>query len=272
MPVYTCFFPPLLTYRGFAVIICCMSGNLRHAPVLSERLSNVKDMLGYADSVWDVGCDHGYLASALLASGAAKHIYATDLSPVSVAKAERSFEAKGQMDSVSLAVADGLSGFAPKGDYKLALCGMGGELIAQILSSGSAVAEGASLIVMQPMRGEEELRRFLLEAGYTFVDERVVCDDGRFYQIIAARYGGRDEVPAWFPKGYYRFGWLMCDRYDEALFTLLTRFRGVYASQLEIAEASGTRPQKLVSELAAVDKLIGHLTELGGFSRQVNAD
>ena len=233
---------------------------MRHASAPGERLGAVLDMLGTAETVWDVGCDHGRLACALLKNGAAKHVIATDISPASAAKALRLLNENGLGDRASVAVADGLSGFLPTGRYKLALCGMGGELIAQILKKGDIAASGAELIVMQPMRGEEELRAFLLENDYEFIDERAVFEDGRYYQLIAARRGKRSVVPSWFPKNYYRFGWLMCEKRDPVLMELLQKYRGVYEAQLQKAAAAGRRPQKLVDELDAVDTILRHIT------------
>ena len=236
-----------------------MRDNARIASGLSPRLAAAAAMLGPAHTVWDVGCDHGFLSAHLITSGAAQNVIATDLSPVSVAKAARLAERRGLSDRMRFAVTDGLSGFEPSGGYKLAVCGMGGELIADILRRGRSVAENAELIVMQPMRGEEELRFFLSENGYSITDETVVLDNGRDYQLIAAWHGGECAIPGWFPKGYYRFGWVMCQKADPVLWDLLQKYRAVYAAQLARAQKAGRTPQKLVDELAAVDTIIDHI-------------
>lgn len=240
-----------------------MRDNAHIASDLSPRLSAVKELLGSAQTIWDVGCDHGYLAASLIESGAAQNVIATDLSPVSVAKAKRLAERRGTSEATSFAVADGLSGFVPEGDYKLAICGMGGELTAQILERGACIAQNAALIVMQPMRGEEELRRFLCENGYSILKESVVRDSGRYYQLIAASFGGKCEPPEWFPEGYYRFGWVMCESPNDTLMELLTKYRAVYASQLKNAEILGRKPQKLIDELNAVDTILAHINACG---------
>lgn len=232
---------------------------MRKAISLSPRLEAAAQMLGRADTVWDVGCDHGFLSAALLQSGLAEKVIASDISPASVVKARVLAERLGLSERMSVRAADGLSGEPPEGDHKIAVCGMGGELIAQMLGAAPDAARAAALIVMQPMRGEEELRRFLAEEGYSILAERVVEDDGRFYQLIAAKYGGGCTIPDWFPKGYYRFGWVMCEDPDDTLIALLTKYRAVYAGRLASAQRRGRTPQKLVDELAAVDILIGHI-------------
>lgn len=240
---------------------------MRNVISLRPRLAAAAHMLGKAPTVWDVGCDHGYLAASLLSSGAAGSVIATDISPASVKKTERLASELGLTDRIAVFEADGLSGPAPAGEYKLALCGMGGELIAQIFEAGLDTARGAELIVMQPMRGEEELRRWLYENGFGITDERAVEDDGRFYQLIAAKYGKSNEIPDWFPKDYFRFGWVMCSHPDEALAGLIKKYRAAYASRLRSAEKKGRSPAKLNDELRAVDTIIDYLASVGAWPR-----
>lgn len=230
---------------------------MRKAAALGPRLAAAAQMLGTAETIWDVGCDHGHLAAALVLSGAAERVIASDISTASVAKANRLVDSLGLFDRVTVVRADGLSGFSPSGEYKLVICGMGGELIAQLLD-GSDLAKAAELIVMQPMRGEEELRSFLYNNGFGIMDEAVAEEDGRFYQLIAAKYGEPCEIPDWFPKEYFRFGWVMCEKPDDNVAALLSSFRSGHAARLEKAVQHGKTPIKLVRELEAVDSIISH--------------
>lgn len=236
---------------------------MRKAVSLRPRLAAAFDMLGKADTVWDVGCDHGYLSAALLLSGRAGGVAASDISPASADKTQRLAKELGLEGRMTVFRADGLSGFAPQGEFKLALCGMGGELIAQILESGAEIAAAASLIVMQPMRGEEELRRYLYRSGFSIVDEAAVLDDGRYYQLIAAVPRGGSVIPDWFPRDYFRFGWVMCSKPDDTLIALLAKYRGVYQKKLDSALKSGRAPAKLEKELAAVGAIIAHIEAEG---------
>lgn len=243
-------------------IMIIMRKNAPRMPKLGERLTAAAEMLGEAPLVWDVGCDHGFLAAALIEQGRAERVLATDLSPVSVQKTARLAERRG-LDGITAMQADGLSGFIPEGRYKLALCGMGGELIAEILEAGHDKAMHAELIVMQPMRGEEELRKYLHEHGFRITEERVVCDAGRYYQLISAAYGRPEDIPDWFPKGYYRFGWVMCERPGRELIALLKKYRAVYQARLDGARDRENEPSKLIFELDSVDAIISHIKEKG---------
>lgn len=241
-----------------------MSERMSSELLKDARLSAVFEMLGSSPLVIDVGCDHGYLSAALILEGRAERAIASDISPFSVGKARLLFEKHGISGRAFAVQADGLDsleGEAPP--YKAAICGMGGELIARILERGKQAARSAELIVMQPMRGEAELREYLYRNGFGITDERVEVDSGRFYQIIAAKYGGQNKIPDWFPKDWFRFGWVNAQKRDPNLLALLRHYRSVYERELERAAEKGTRPQSVTDEIARTDKLIEYLESNG---------
>ncbi len=229
---------------------------------LGLRLIAVLEMLGSADVIADIGCDHGYLSAALLRSGRAKRVLASDISAASVEKV-RTLAADTGLN-IAVRRADGLEGLLPLvggADFKIAVCGMGGELIAGMLERGCDAARRAELIVMQPMRGEAELRGFLVRSGYGIADERVVLDSGRYYQVIAARYGGGIGVPEWFPADFYRFGWVMVQKREPELMPLLLHFRSVYERELAKARLHGREVASLVRTIEATNMLIDRLAD-----------
>lgn len=230
---------------------------MRNSLLRDERLKAVFELLGETELVLDVGCDHGYLSAALVIEGRAERVIASDISPASCEKASllaRKLGIEGRMTAVC---ADGLKPLAGvKTLFRIALSGMGGELIRDILIRENALARRAELIVMQPMRGEAELREYLFREGFGAVDERVVLDEGRYYQVIAARYGERDELPEGFPKDWFRFGWVMAQRPEKLLLPLLMHYRAAYEKELEKARKKGKTPAFIVEETERTDALI----------------
>ena len=234
-----------------------MSGGMRNTLLKDERLRAVFGLLGEAETVADIGCDHGYLSAALVLSGRAKRVIASDISPVSAGKAAALAESLGigaQMEAVCANGLSCLTGGEP--GLKIAVCGMGGELIAKILAAAPGVVSRAELVVMQPMRGEAELRRYLYENRFRITDERVVLDEGRYYQVIAAVPGCRDTIPAGFPEGMFRFGWVMASKPETELMPLLKHYRAVYLKELENAERRGRSPEKLIEEIEKTEALM----------------
>ena len=234
-----------------------MSGSLRCSELKDERLKAVLALIGKCKALVDVGCDHGFLSAAAVLSGAAGYALASDVSPVSAQKADRLAKRLGIADSMTAVCADGLSAAAHlEPPFSVAVCGMGGELIARILDEGADTASKAERIVMQPMRGEAELREYLFKNGFGIIDERVIREGKRFYQVIAAVPNGENAVPEGFPKDWFRFGWVMAEKHPEELLPLLLHYRAVYEKELEKARARGRDPEPLIDEIGRVDALI----------------
>lgn len=239
-----------------------MSGSLRNKLLKDDRLNAVFEMIGAAGTAADIGCDHGYLAAALILGGKADTVIASDVSPVSAAKAAVLAKRLGISDRMKTACADGLDALAgTKPPYSIAICGMGGELIASILDRSKDTARAADLIVMQPMRGEAELRRYLFENGFGISDECIARDRGRYYQVIAAKPGLPNVIPDGFPSDQFRFGWEMAQKRDPLLPELLQRYRAAYARELARARAKGRDPEPIMKELAKTDALIRFINE-----------
>ncbi len=224
---------------------------------LDDRLKTVLALIGRCETLADVGCDHGFLSAAAVLTGAADHALASDISPVSARKAERLAKRLGISEKMTVICCDGLAAAAAEEPpYTIAVCGMGGELIARILEKNALAAARAERIVMQPMRGEAELREYLFKNGYGITDERVVKEGKRFYQVIAAVPNGDNTVPDWFPKDWFRFGWIAAEKHPGDLMPLLEHYRAVYARELEKARTRGKDPAPLVNEIERVDALM----------------
>lgn len=234
-----------------------MSGSLRCSELKDERLKAVLALIGRCETLADIGCDHGFLSAAAILSGAADRALASDISASSARKAARLAEKLGISDRMTVICADGLAAVTgEEPPYSIAICGMGGELIARILKEAEDTAKKADLIVMQPMRGEAELREYLVKSGFGIVDERVIRDGKRFYQVIAAVPNCENSVPDRFPKDWFRFGWVMAEKHPEELLPLLVHYRAVYSRELEKARARGRYPEALLKEIGRVDTLI----------------
>lgn len=230
---------------------------MRNSLLRDERLRAVFELMGTAEHAVDVGCDHGCLSGALVTSCRAKRVTASDISPASAKKAAELARELGIEEIMRVVCADGLSCLEkPEPGVKIAVCGMGGELIAKILAAAPRVVSQAALIVMQPMRGEAELRRYLFENRFRIADERVVLDGGRYYQVIAAVPNERDEIPSGFPKGFFRFGWVMASKPEPQLMPLLAHYRAVYSCELEKAQKRGKSPESILNEIARTEELM----------------
>lgn len=155
-----------------------------------ERLYEIINCIGSAGVAADIGCDHGKLEETLLRRGLAKKVIATDISEKSLVKAVKTCSGPLFDGKVDFRLGDGLSVLAAGEADTIVIAGMGGELMTRILKEGAKTAKQARLVLC-PHSHEGRLRRFLLEGGYYISKESLAMEEGRYYQIICARYDGK---------------------------------------------------------------------------------
>ena len=157
---------------------------------LTPRLKLVYDMLGEGDLVVDVGCDHAYLPIKLVSDGKYRRAIASDIVEGPLAAAAKNIREALLEGAITTCLSDGLEKVAVEDGFSLAVCGMGGDAVASVLSSEKA--KRARLAVLQPMTKEEHLRCHLWENGFEITSERAVAEGGKIYAAMAVVYTGKN--------------------------------------------------------------------------------
>ncbi len=87
---------------------------------------------------------------------------------------------------------DGLQNIplADLGVTDIIICGMGGELISEILSACPYIRNENIRLILQPMSAVESLRKYLADSGFAVMEEHLACSNRKLYQCIAAQYDG----------------------------------------------------------------------------------
>ena len=118
---------------------------------LSKRLATVGDLIPRGSRLADIGSDHAYLPVALMLE-----------------------------NKLSFAVA----GEVVEGPYQSAKT----QLIRDILEAGRKKNRltGKERLVLQPNIGEPTLRRWLMANDYSIIDETIVEENRKLYEIIVA--------------------------------------------------------------------------------------
>ena len=226
--------------------------------MLRPRLKTALELLGKVDVLADIGCDHGKFGIHALKNGLCSRVIASDISEASLNKA-RILAASSELDNrFSFRCCGGFDEYSENEADAAVLLGIGGELIAYILESGKRVSHALSRIVMQPMRGEAELREYLYKNGYHILDEAVCLDSGRYYQLIAARFDPKnaEPLPDVMPEHWYQFGAKALIKREPLLLPMMERYLGIMESKLKRASRSGDPPEALVRETVNTKTLI----------------
>lgn len=162
--------------------------------MLGSRLQTVADFVPQGSIAADIGTDHGYLSIELIKSGKCTKVIAGDVNEGPYLAAKRSIRDAALSDEIDIRLGSGLS-ILQKNEADIAVfCGMGGNLIRQLLMDEPDIVNSLKGLILQPQQGYSALRRYLYEMGWHIKDEAIAKEDGRIYQIIYA-VPGKDAMP-----------------------------------------------------------------------------
>jgi len=156
---------------------------------LSNRLAAVASLVLPGQPAADIGTDYGYLPVFLVVEGICPFVVASDRAKAPLSRSRQLVELLGLDSSIDLRLGDGLNVLSPGEVKTVCIAGVGGNTICDILAEKSDVAEKVTRFVLQPQRNASILRRYLVAHGYKIVVEDLACDDGFYYEILAAEHG-----------------------------------------------------------------------------------
>ena len=161
---------------------------------LTPRLALAARFCAGGRRLLDIGCDHGHLSIWLVARGGFEGALACDLRPGPLARAQANIRQLGLTGRIETRLSDGLLAIDPGEGDTIAVCGMGGELIAAILAASPWALEGGHTLILQPQTKSEALRAFLHRSGCAIEAEAVAHEGERLYTVLRAR-GGAEALP-----------------------------------------------------------------------------
>lgn len=157
---------------------------------LSSRLERVADYVPQEAILADIGSDHAYLPIFLLQKQKIQFAIAGEVVQGPYLSAKSSSKEYGLDKHIDVRLGDGLD-VINKTDFVSAvtICGMGGELISQILEEGHLKKKltGVQTLILQPNVAEYQVRKWLVNHDYGIVDEEILEDNKRIYEIIVAK-------------------------------------------------------------------------------------
>ena len=176
--------------------------------------------------VADVGCDHAFIDIALVLRGTCPAALAMDINEGPLKCAGSNVSQAGLSDKITLRLSDGLDRYIKGEASSLIISGMGGPLMCDILERYlNAVSDGKSErifnntcdfkeMILSPQSETDEFRAYISSAGLKIADERMVLDEGKFYNIIRAVPDGiRHELT----EAELLFGPVLISRKDPVL-------------------------------------------------------
>ncbi len=157
---------------------------------IGKRLLSASEFVRQDAYLADIGTDHAYLPLFLLSEGRISRVVCADINEGPLENAERNAREHGYADRISFVLTDGAQGLSDKGITDYTICGMGGELIADIIEASPHLKNKSIRLILQPMSRQAHLRRYLANNGFLVKAECYSEDMGKFYVCLVAEYDG----------------------------------------------------------------------------------
>lgn len=182
---------------------------------LTNRLLKIASLVSENKRLADIGTDHGYIPVYLLNEGKINFAILADINKGPLENARSEVKRNKLEDKVDLRLGSGIE-VLKKGEVdEVIIAGMGGILICELLEANKEVAYSVDKLILQPMQAQEELRQYLLNNGYEILDECLEKEDFRLYEIIVAKYTGKNTHLE--DNIYYEVGKKLIENKDELL-------------------------------------------------------
>jgi tRNA (adenine22-N1)-methyltransferase len=140
---------------------------------------------------------------------------AVDVSPGPLEIAQKQVRALLLADKISVRLGDGLKEISPGEVQTVVIAGMGGATIKKILTQSPCVVAKLQRLILQPNVAAEMVRTWALHNNWKIIDEEIVFEDERFYEIIVLEPGKmeiKDEIYLFLgPKLVEKFHPLLVD-------------------------------------------------------------
>lgn len=180
--------------------------------MISKRLKEIAKYLENKKILADVGCDHGYVIIEGFLNYNLQKAYAIDNKEGPLENAKNNINAHEFSNKVEFLLSDGLEKLEDYVDV-IVFAGMGGLLIIDLLKKDFRKLNNSRLII-QANRNTYEVRKYLTDVGFYIYDEKIVFEDGKYYEIIVFE---KTEQPFNYKRNELYFGPVLLERKDSVL-------------------------------------------------------
>ncbi|MEI8658632.1 tRNA (adenine(22)-N(1))-methyltransferase [Vibrio sp. Hal054] len=168
---------------------------------LSKRLKQIDQMITASyDHIWDCCCDHGFLGASLLNRQTAANIHFVDIVPSLMAEVESKLQrfyahSSSKWHTHCLDVAK-LPLEEYSGKHLVIIAGVGGDLMMHFISEIRRQDSNLTIdFLLCPVHHQFALRQKLIELDFGLIDEVLLEENSRFYEIIYVSTKTEERIP-----------------------------------------------------------------------------
>ena len=225
---------------------------------LTDRLLKIASLVDNGKRIADIGTDHGYIPVYLLNQNKIQYAILGDVNKGPLENARKEVTRNKLQDKVDLRLGSGIEVLKENEVDEIIIAGMGGMLINNLLKANEKVAHTTEKLILQPMQAPEELRMFLYQNGYKILDEHLVREEHRLYEIIVCKYEGLE--PQEIDPIYYEIGQKLIQNNDPLLNDFIEN--KIRINQNVLNKLEGKEGQGIEDKRAALNKKIDALNDL----------
>lgn len=155
---------------------------------LDNRLKRITDFIPSDSYILDVGCDHALLDIYLALNRKNVKLIASDINENPLKIAKENIKKYNLEDKITLEKADGVSKINDEVDT-VVIAGMGTSTINDIINNDLEKLKNVKKIIISSHTSSFELRENMNKKGFKIIDEAVVFDKGKYYEIIVYSNG-----------------------------------------------------------------------------------
>lgn len=158
---------------------------------LNSRLKCCADFVRKGSILADIGTDHALLPIYLVKNNIISSCIACDINPNPLERAKNNIQRHSLSNFITTRLSDGLKNVYEDEVNDVVIAGMGGRLIAKIISECTWNSKSDKNFILQPMYLDYLLRKFLVENKYKIVNERLVKSKKKVYSVMKVEYVGQ---------------------------------------------------------------------------------
>ncbi len=226
---------------------------------LTDRLLKIASLVDRDKKIADIGTDHGYIPVYLLNEGVINYAILADINKGPLENAKKEVTRNKLTEKVDLRLGSGIEVLKEGEVEEVIIAGMGGSLINEILMANETVAHTTEKFILQPMQNPEDLRAYLYKNGYEILDECLVREDHRIYEIIVCKY--KNLPPSEKDPIYYEVGEKLIQKNDPLLREFIEnkiRMNNNILNKLDKVDAASVEGRKIVvnKKIEALNNLL----------------
>lgn len=146
----------------------------------NNRISEVAKFIDPYKIIADIGCDHGFLVIEAFEKYHIDKAYAVDNKEGPLNQAIHNIKDKPYYKNVIFSLSSGIEEIGEDTEC-VVIAGMGGILITEILDKP---LKNVKRLILEPNRDQEDVRKKVVSLGFDIVNEEVIFDKGKYYEII----------------------------------------------------------------------------------------